>query len=66
MPMLSITSALREIASARRCEDIAAVFACLSRAEVDSSLARVRPNSSTAPPRAMQPMTGCSRKMTAM
>jgi hypothetical protein len=66
MPMLSITSALREIASARRCDAIAAVFASRSSLEVENSVASVSANRTSAPPRAIQPMTGCRRKITAM
>jgi len=63
MPMLSITSALRAIASAQRWLVVAAVFTSFRRRDVVSSVVTVSANSSTAPPRAIQPMIGCSRKM---
>ena len=64
--MLSMTSALREMASARRWLAMAETLAFFSRFEVVISLARVRPNRMKAPARAMRPMTQCSAKMTAM
>ena len=66
MPMVSITSALRAIESARRWDAMAAVFASRSSPEVDSSLVSVRPSRTRAPPRAIQPIAGCRAKITAM
>ena len=66
IPMLSITSALREIASARRWDAMAAMLASRSSREVENSVASVRANRINAPPRAIQPMTGWSAKITAM
>ena len=64
MPMLSITSAFRAMPSARRWAAMPARLAARSSRAVESSESRVRPNSTSAPPSAIQPISGCSRKMT--
>ena len=65
MPMLSITSALRTMLSARRWLAMAPVEAWRSSRPVAHSFASVSRNSSAAPPSAIQPSSGFSRKMTA-